>query len=102
MPRTKDPVAELEAHRKKEAAFKDKAKLLEEQAAAHLGRKLMDRGLHTVDSKKIDTVLDRLAELGPEETLRRLSVANAEVPPTPLSKTEGEDANKEMGASLMR
>ena len=102
MPRTKDPVAELEAHRKKEAAFKDKAKLLEEQAAAHLGRKLMDRGLHTVDSKEIDTVLDRLAELGPEETLRRLSVANAEVPPTPLSKTEGEDAKKEMGVSLMR
>ena len=98
MPRTKDPVAELAAHRKKEAAFKDKAKLLEEQAAAHLGRKLMDRELHTIDPKRIDTVLDRVAELGPEETLRRLSVANAEVPPTPLSKTEGEAAKEEVNA----
>lgn len=72
MPRTKDPVAELAAHRKKEAAFKDKAKLLEEQAAAHLGRKLMDRELHLVEGKLIDDVLDRVSDLGADEVLRRL------------------------------
>ncbi|NNU17079.1 hypothetical protein HK107_12175 [Parvularcula sp. ZS-1/3] len=75
MPRTKDPVAELAAHRKKEAAFKDKAKLLEEQAAAHLGRKLMDRELHLVERKLIDDVLDRVSDLGADEALRRLSSA---------------------------
>lgn len=73
MPRTKDPVAELAAHRKKEAAFKDRAKLLEEQAAAHLGRKLMDRDLHLVEGKLIDDVLDRVSDLGVDEALRRLS-----------------------------
>jgi hypothetical protein len=98
MPRTKDPVAELAAHRKKEAAFKDKAKLLEEQAAAHLGRKLMDRGLHAVDAKTMDDVLDRIAKLGADETLRRLVTATAEVPPTLLSRTEGEEAKKEPSA----
>ena len=75
MPRTKDPVAELAAHRKKEAAFKDKAKHLEEQAAAHLGRKLMDRELHLVEGKLIDDVLNRVADLGADEALRRLSAA---------------------------
>lgn len=73
MPRTKDPVAELAAHRKKEAAFRDRAKLLEEQAAAHLGRKLMDRELHLVEGKLIDDVLDRVSDLGADEALRRLA-----------------------------
>lgn len=77
MPRTKDTVAELAAHRKKEAAFKDKAKHLEEQAAAHLGRKLMDRGLHLADGKLIDDVLNRVSALGADEALRRLAAAKA-------------------------
>jgi hypothetical protein len=102
MPRIKDPVAELAAHRKKEAAFRDKAKLLEEQAAGHLGRKLMDRGIHTVDAKIMDDVLDRIAKLGAGEALRRLS--NAHDRPSPPETTAGPngDAKEDVNAKLMR
>ncbi|MCQ8186513.1 DUF6437 family protein [Parvularcula maris] len=88
MPAKKNPIAELEAHRAKQESLAKKAKQIEADAAQHLGRLVMASKLHAWKLDDLAKVLAKLSELGPEESVRRMSRSEGRASPP----SRGDDA----------
>ncbi|MEL7042516.1 MAG: DUF6437 family protein [Pseudomonadota bacterium] len=73
MPRAKNPIADLAAHREKLAEFSNKQSQLEDHAASYLGRLMLKAGLDHWDDKALKTAITRLGKLGEEKGLTLLS-----------------------------
>lgn len=65
MPRRKDPVADLKAHRERIADMATKETELVDEASRALGREMIDAGLNDWSAKDRLMSLKRLAEEGP-------------------------------------
>lgn len=79
MPRAKNPITELEAHREKQAALAKKAKQLENDVAVHLGRQMMAAKLHLWEPSALKEVIERMVALGQDAVVSRLA-SEAAVP----------------------
>lgn len=73
MPRAKNPIADLAAHRDKLAQLSDKQIELEREAAEFLGRLMLKAGLDHWDDKVLRSVIVRLGKLGAEKSLALLA-----------------------------
>lgn len=73
MPRAKNPIADLAAHRERLAELNEKQVDLERNAAEFLGSLMLKASLDRWDDKALRTAISRLAKLGEEKALLVLS-----------------------------
>ena len=80
MPRAKDPIADLKAHRDRQADLKAKEKKLKTDAAQFLGELMMKAGLDAWSSQDLQDLVATASEHGPEKTLAALRASGAPNP----------------------
>lgn len=76
MPRAKNPIADLAAHRDKLADLSEKQADLERSAAEFLGRMMLKAGLDRWSDTSLKSVINRLGKLGEEKGLTALSATS--------------------------
>lgn len=80
MPRAKNPIADLAAHREKLAELNEKQVDLERSAAEFLGSLMLKAGLDRWDNKALRSAISRLGKLGEEKGLAALSSTQSKRP----------------------
>lgn len=80
MPRAKNPIADLAAHRDKLAELNEKQVDLERGAAEFLGSLMLKAGLDRWDDKALRSAISRLGKLGEEKGIIALSHAQLKRP----------------------
>lgn len=70
MPRAKDPIADLKAHRERAASLKAKEKKLRSEAAQFLGELVLKAGLGEWETNDLKTFLDHAAANGAELSIK--------------------------------
>ena len=73
MPRAKNPIADLTAHREKLAELSDKQVDLERSAAEFLGSLMLKAGLDRWNDKSLKSAITRLGQMGEEKGLTALT-----------------------------
>lgn len=74
MPRKNDPIEALRKLREQRDELDQREARLREEAAASLGRVLLECGCETIDPGQLKQLLKKTHELGMEKALERLSV----------------------------
>mgnify|MGYP001798320282 CR=1 FL=1 len=92
MPRAKNPIADLAAHRDKLAQLNDKQTQLEREAAEFLGRLMLKAGLDQWEDKVLRLAIARLGKLGADKSLSLLA-------PSPGKRTVEKGANASLVAA---
>ena len=82
MPRAKDPIADLKAHRARAEKLKAKEKSLRSEAAQFLGELVLKAGLDTWEAKDLREFLDVAAANGAELSLKASREAGKSTPAT--------------------
>lgn len=101
MPRTKDPIADLKAHRERAASLRAKEKKLRSEAAQFLGELVLKAGLDEWETNDLRTFLDHAAANGPALSIKTAaSVRNGSLnevpekggmtPPDPVANVSGQ------------
>lgn len=75
MPRAKDPIADLKAHRERAASLKAKEKKLRSEAAQFLGELVLKAGLGEWETTDLKTFLDHAAANGAELSIKTAASA---------------------------
>jgi len=88
MPRTKDPIASLNANRERQDALEAKQERLRTDAALFLGNLMLKGGLDNWSSKDLKLLITRAGESGAEKALAALSGRTA---PRSAEGEEGDD-----------
>jgi len=90
MPRAKDPLQDLKAHRDRQAEMQSKEEGLRSDAVMFLGELMMKEGLGDWPTRDLKTLIACAGKMGRETALAALSGKGAVRP----SRTEGKDGEQ--------